>query len=305
MTLSDYTSVTENVIGKIDNPWLVPFDGSLKSPPSDFSPTQADGDFKDLLKTCRKAILPIQQKLYASKQFSVLLIFQALDAAGKDGAIREIFEDLDPAGVNISAFKRPTDRELRHDFLWRTSKVLPERGEIAVFNRSYYEEVLTVRVHPEYLGGQYAGRAPDPEGLWPRRYQAIRAHEQHLSTANTLVLKFWLNVSPAEQARRFLDRLDTPRKNWKFSLGDIRESKFREQYDEAVQTMLNETSRPWAPWFCVPADDRWYLRWQIADILRQALAALPLSYPPVEQIPPGQASEIRELLGRRIEQDKA
>jgi polyphosphate kinase 2 (PPK2 family) len=193
---------------------------------------------------------------------------------------------------------------LRHDFLWRTSKALPERGEIGVFNRSYYEEVLTVRVHPEYLNGQYGGNAPDPQSLWPRRYQAIREHESHLAASNTLVLKFWLNVSPAQQAKRFLDRLDTPEKRWKFSRGDIRESNFRPQYDEAVLQMLNETSRPCAPWFCVPADDRWFLRWQIADILRQAITALPLSYPETEEIPIEEARKIRELLNLRIEKSK-
>ena len=300
MILNKHLSPTEAVIGSIRSPWLVPFDGGLQNPPAVFTPADASDDYKERLKKTRKEILPYQQKLYASKQFSVLLIFQALDAAGKDGAIREIFEDLDPAGVNISAFKRPSVEELRHDFLWRTSKVLPERGEIAVFNRSYYEEVLTVRVHPEFLNGQYAGNPPASEELWPHRYQAIRAHEHHLSTANTLVLKFWLNVSPAEQARRFLDRLDTPEKHWKFSLGDIRESNFRAQYDEAVKHMLNQTSRPWAPWFCIPADDRWYLRWQISDILKQAITALPLSYPPVEEISAEKAQEVRELLAGRI-----
>ena len=212
-----------------------------------------------------------------------------------------MFEDLDPVNVQIAAFKWPTDRELRHDFLWRTTRELPERGEIGVFNRSYYEEVLTVRVHPEFLGGQYAGNPPDAEALWPARYQAIREHEKHLAAANTLVLKFWLNVSLKTQARRFLERLDTPEKRWKFSMGDIRESKFRTDYDQAVMHMFNETSRPWAPWFCIPADDRWYLRWQIADIVKQAMAALPLDYPEPEEIPADRASEVRALLKSRIE----
>jgi PPK2 family polyphosphate:nucleotide phosphotransferase len=232
-----------------------------------------------------------------------LLVFQALDAAGKDGVIREVFEDLDPVNVNVTAFKRPSERELRHDFLWRTSLALPERGEIAVFNRSYYEEVLAVRVHPQFLAGQYAGAPPDPEKLWPERYRAIREHERHLATANTLILKFWLNVSPAQQAQRFLERLDTAEKRWKFSLGDIHESNHRAAYDEAVQTMFKETSRPWAPWFCIPADDKWYLRWQVADIIHQAMTALPLSYPPVEELAVEQASEVRDLLRSRLADD--
>ncbi len=290
----------KHFIAAIENPWLVPFDGSLTEPPRNFTAPADTGGCKKKLSETRKAIRPFQRKLYAAKQFSVLLVFQALDAAGKDGAIREVFEDLDPVNVNVAAFKRPTERELRHDFLWRTAKKLPERGDMAVFNRSYYEEVLTVRVHPEFLDAQYAGSPPTPDALWPLRYQAIREHERHLAAANTLILKFWLNVSPAEQARRFLERLDTPEKRWKFSMGDIRESRFREAYDEAVLDMFNETSRPWAPWFCVPADDPWYLRWQIADIIRQAMAALPLSYPPVEEIPAETTAEVRSLLNSRM-----
>ena len=141
---------------------------------------------------------------------------------------------------------------------------------------------------------------PDPASLWPARYRAICEHERHLATAHTLILKFWLNVSPAQQAKRFLERLDTPEKRWKFSLGDVHESNHRAAYDEAVQAMFAETSRPWAPWFCVPADDRWYLRWQVADIIRQAMDALPLSYPPVDEIPEEQAAEVRALLESRL-----
>lgn len=294
-------SSTEEVIGAIQSPWQVPFDGSLTTSPQNFAAPVDAGNCKKKLEETRKAIRPAQRKLYASKQFSLLLVFQALDAAGKDGAIREVFEDLDPVNVHVSAFKQPTERELRHDFLWRTGLKLPERGDIAVFNRSYYEEVLVVRVHPEFLGGQYAGNPPAAETLWPARYQAIREHEKHLSDANTLVLKFWLNVSPATQAQRFLERLDTPEKRWKFSLGDVHESMFRADYDAAVMHMLNETSRPWAPWFCVPADDRWYLRWQIADIIRQAMSALPLTYPQAEEIPKEKADEVRALLKSRID----
>lgn len=293
-------SAVEEVIGAIQSPWIVGFDGSAGALCRSFEPPPGDDDYKDLLLRARTALRPFQRKLYAAKQFSILLVFQALDAAGKDGVIREVFEDLDPVNVNVTAFKRPSERELRHDFLWRTSLALPERGEIAVFNRSYYEEVLAVRVHPGFLDAQYAGAPPDPAELWPLRYRAIREHERHLATANTLILKFWLNVSPEKQAQRFLERLDTPEKRWKFSLGDVRESSHRPAYDEAVRIMFEETSRPWAPWFCVPADDRWYLRWQVADIIRQAMAALPLSYPPVDEIPSGQAAELRALLQSRI-----
>jgi PPK2 family polyphosphate:nucleotide phosphotransferase len=290
----------DRVLDGVQSPWRIPADGGLTEPPRTFAaPVQDDGWKKRLEKT-RKAIRPYQRMLYASRTHSVLLVFQALDAAGKDGVIREVFEDLDPVNVQVRAFKRPTETELRHDFLWRTARQLPERGEIAVFNRSYYEEVLTVRVHPEFLEAQYGGAPPPADTLWPGRYRAIREHERHLATANTLILKFWLNVSPKVQARRFIERLDDPQKRWKFSLGDIRESKFRDAYDQAVLHMLNETSRPWAPWFCLPADDRWYLRWQVAEILRSALAALPLAYPEAEEIPADTAAEVRELLRDRI-----
>jgi PPK2 family polyphosphate:nucleotide phosphotransferase len=290
----------EKLIATIDTAWAVPFDGSLRTPPQAFAPPMGGADWKQQLEDVRTSIRPFQRMLYAGKQYSVLLVFQALDAAGKDGVIREVFEDLDPVNVQVSAFKRPTEPELRHDFLWRTSKCLPERGEIAVFNRSYYEEVLTVRVHPEFLDAQYAGAPPDAERLWPARYRAIREHERHLAAANTLILKFWLNVSPARQAERFLERLDDPEKRWKFSLGDVRESNFRSAYDEALLHMLNETSRPWAPWFCIPADDSWYLRWQVADIILQAFAALPLRYPAPADIPAAQAAEVRAMLEGRL-----
>lgn len=293
----------EAVVERIDSPWKVPFDGRLQEPPREYAPPEPAADFKDRLEDTRAKLRPFQRKLYAGKQYGVLLVFQALDAAGKDGVIREVFEELDPVNVNVSAFKRPSERERRHDFLWRTGLCLPERGEIAVFNRSYYEEVLTVRVHPEFVDGQYEGAPPEPAELWAGRYRAIREHERHLALANTLVLKFWLNVSPSRQARRFLERLDTPEKRWKFSLGDVRESNFRAAYDEAVMHMFNETSRPWAPWFCIPADDRWYLRWQVAEIIRQAMAALPLRYPPVEEIPAEQAGEVRSLLEQRLESE--
>jgi PPK2 family polyphosphate:nucleotide phosphotransferase len=290
----------ERLLEAVKSPWRVPADGGLKRPPGSFAaPVEEDG-WKQRLEETRKAIRPYQRMLYASRSHSVLLVFQALDAAGKDGVIREVFEDLDPVNVQVHAFKRPTEPELRHDFLWRTSLRLPERGEIAVFNRSYYEEVLTVRVHPEFLEPQYGGSPPPAESLWAERYRAIREHERHLATANTLILKFWLNVSPAVQARRFLERLDDPEKRWKFSLGDIRESNFRAEYDRAVMHMLNETSRPWAPWFCIPADDRWYLRWQVAEIVRQAMAALPLAYPAAAEIPPETAAGVRALLQGRL-----
>jgi len=294
-------SLVEQAAGSITSPWRVPFDGGLVEPPRNFTARPGKQHCKHELRAARKALRPLQEKLYAGKQASVLLVFQALDAAGKDGVIREVFEDLDPVNLRVSAFKRPNPRELRHDFLWRTVRRLPERGEIALFNRSYYEEVLAVRVHPEFLAAQYAGEPPDAGTLWPERYRAIREHERHLATAGTLVLKFWLNVSPERQAKRFMERLDTPDKRWKFSLGDVRESNFRAAYDEALLHMLNETSRPWAPWFCIPADDRWYLRWQVADVIRQGMDALGLAFPDAEEAPEAEIEEARRLLQSRLD----
>ncbi len=287
--MSAASGVLEKCLNRIESPWRIDPASTLTHAPPQFTPpeqpkTAGKTDFRAQLEETRGQLRPLQKKLIASKQFSILLVFQALDAAGKDGAIREVLEGLDTGGIRVASFKKPSNTELAHDFLWRTTCELPERGQIGAFNRSYYEEVLTVRVHPEFLDGQYAGQVPESSLLWPARYRAIREFEKHLAMSNTLVLKFWLNVSPQRQAMRFLDRLEDEKRLWKFSQHDIVESGFREAYDEAVMHMFNETSRAWAPWFCVPADDRWYLRWQISTILLQALQALPLKFPDAEKI---------------------
>ena len=294
----------ETYLNLINNPWRINLSEPLiKAPtqhtPPDSAEVEPQSHYQVQLDEVRSQIRPLQEKLIASKQFSILLVFQALDAAGKDGAIREVLEGLDAGGIRVASFKQPTRTELAHDFLWRTTRELPERGQICAFNRSYYEEVLTVRVHPEFLDAQYAGQTPDPEVLWPARYRAIREFERHLAMSNTLVLKFWLNVSPQRQALRFLDRLQDEKRFWKFSRHDMVESGFREAYDEAVVHMFNETSRPWAPWFCVPADNRWYLRWQISSIVLQALQALPLKYPEAEAMTDDARQTLRKLLRQR------
>ncbi len=263
-------------------------------------PEGVEGD-KHQLRDETRRIKDLQKALYASKRFSVLAVFQALDAAGKDGAIREVFEGVNPSGLRVAAFKAPSEVERRHDFLWRTSKVLPRKGEIGIFNRSYYEEVLVVKVHPEFLGGQYAGHTPELGPLWQARYRAIREHELHLATANTLVLKFWLDVSPARQAHRFLERIEDPDKHWKFSSQDVRVSRRREEYDAAIEQMFRQTSRPWAPWFCIPADDRWYARTKIAGIIKRAMSALPLEYPQAEKLSDEELDDYREELKARLE----
>jgi len=300
----------EGYLNCVDNPWRISPEIPLSRAPAQYTPPvsaelEADSHYQFQLDEVRSKIRPLQEKLIASKQFSILMIFQALDAAGKDGAIREVLEGLDAGGIRVASFKQPTRTELAHDFLWRTTLELPERGQIGAFNRSYYEEVLTARVHPEFLDSQYAGQTPDLALLWPARYRAIREFERHLAMSNTLVLKFWLNVSPQRQAKRFLDRLEDQKRFWKFSHHDMVESGFRESYDEAVVHMFNETSRAWAPWFCVPADNRWYLRWQISAILLQALQALPLKYPDSEAMTDETKQSLRKVLRQRAGLDNA
>lgn len=297
-------SELETYLNRLESPWRISTQVPLTQAPTQYAPpvcpaSEPDSHYRVQLDEARNQIQALQRKLIANKQFSILLIFQALDAAGKDGAIREVLEGLDVGGIRVTSFKQPTRTELAHDFLWRTTRELPERGQIVAFNRSYYEEVLAVRVHPEFLAGQYAGQVPAPSLLWPARYRAIRELERHLAMSNTLVLKFWLNVSPERQALRFLNRLEDPKRFWKFSKHDLVESGHRDAYNEAVLHMFNETSRSWAPWFCVPADSRWYLRWQISSILLQAMQALPLTYPEAEAMTDEDRQALRQVLRQR------
>ena len=237
----------------------------------------------------------LQRVLYAHDHYAVLLVFQAMDAAGKDSTIRAVLTGVNPAGCQVFSFKQPSAEELDHDFLWRTTNRLPERGRIGVFNRSYYEEVLVVRVHPEYLENQ---RLPwvDLDSIWTDRLQSIRDHEEHLARNGTLVLKFWLNVSKAEQKRRFLRRLDRPNKNWKFSSADIKERGHWDQYMAAYEHAIAETSRSWAPWYAIPADDKPFMRYAVADIVVRNLRQLALEYPVVPEERQARFNEIRKQL---------
>lgn len=265
-----------------DSRWRVPEDGSLTA--EDLRhlspvPEPRDNHDRERLKAARKQLRRLQQALYADRRFALLVVFQALDAAGKDGTIRRVFSRMDPAGVRVASFKAPTELESAHDFLWRTSLHLPRRGHIGVFNRSYYEEVLAVRVHPEYLAAQYPGGVPDTAALWRERYRAIREHERHLAVANTVIVKFWLHVSAEEQRRRFLSRAREPDKQWKFNPNDIRDAEHREGFDRAALDMLNATAAPWAPWFAVPADDKPRMRALVAEALLDVMRGLGLAYP--------------------------
>jgi PPK2 family polyphosphate:nucleotide phosphotransferase len=227
----------------------------------------------------RERMIALQERLYAQDTWAVLLIFQAMDAAGKDSAIKHVMSGLNPQGTQVFSFKRPSDEELDHDFLWRTVKALPERGRIGIFNRSYYEEVLVVRVHPEFLARQRLPPEVVTRRLWDERYQDINALERHLARSGTLVLKFFLHLSKEEQRRRLLARLDEPAKNWKFQAGDLNERTRWDDYMQAYEDVLSNTSTKNAPWFVIPADHKWFTRVAIADVIVDALASLDLELP--------------------------
>lgn len=281
-----------------ENPFLVPFDGNFNLSEA---LTLADElpDSKIYKKRLRKLVDKLddlQRRLYAADKHSVLLIFQAMDAAGKDSTIRAVLSGVNPAGCQVFSFKQPSSEELDHDFLWRTSKCMPQRGRIGVFNRSYYEEVLAVRVHPEYLDRQKLPHRPSLEELWQERLESIRDHEKHLARNGTVILKFWLNISQQKQHRRFISRLDDKRKNWKFSAGDVSESNLWGDYMFAYEEALKATSRPWAPWYAIPADDKPFMRLQVAETVAGALDNLDLQYPTVSENQLAKMKAARELL---------
>jgi PPK2 family polyphosphate:nucleotide phosphotransferase len=260
--------------------YLVPFDGSFKVGDCPTAPENSDKKSHD--KRLRKSVRrldKLQRLLYAEDRHSVLLVFQAMDAAGKDSTIRAVMRGINPAGCQVFSFKRPSKLELDHDFLWRTNVRLPERGRIGIFNRSHYEEVLVVRVHPSILDGQRLPNTLDLDSIWEQRLESIRSQELHLARNGTVILKFWLNVSKAEQKVRFLSRLDEPDKNWKFEYGDIEERRHWDEYMQAYESALNATSRPWAPWYAIPADHKPYMRSCVAEIFADTLSQLNLEYP--------------------------
>jgi len=268
----------------MSSPYLVPFDGSFSlsqasSLPDGVIPSKKA--LKSELKDLVEELDDLQRVFYADDRFSLLLVFQAMDASGKDSTIRAVLSGINPQGCQVYSFKKPSKEELEHDFLWRTARCLPERGRIGVFNRSYYEETLVVRVHPEYLGAQRINIPENLDDLWEERFRAIREHERHLANNGTVVLKFWLNVSKEEQKNRFLDRLRNPEKNWKFEAGDLKERGHWDQYMHAYEEMLNATSTENAPWFAIPADDKPYMRKQVAQIIVDKLKSLGLKYPEV------------------------
>ena len=224
----------------------------------------------------------LQDKLYAQDRWALLLIFQAMDAAGKDGAIKHVMSGVNPQGCQVYSFKTPSDLELQHDFLWRTTRDLPERGHIGIFNRSYYEEVLVVRVHPEILKNEKMPPSLVGKKIWGERFEDIRCFERHMARNGTVIRKFFLNVSKKEQKKRFLERLDEPEKNWKFSASDIHERKYWDDYQAAYEDMIRNTASEHSPWYVVPADNKWFTRLVVSTVIMDTLDSLGLSYPKVD-----------------------
>lgn len=277
-----------------DSPYRVPFDGTFELASAPTAPP-SDGRDRDenvkVLKETRKKLRDLQRTLYADDRYAVLLVFQAMDAAGKDGTIRHVLRGVNPAGCQVTSFKQPSSEELDHDFLWRVNRALPQRGRIGVFNRSHYEEVLVARVRPHVLASQ---RLPgvDPATIWDDRLATIADFEHHLAREGTVILKFFLHLSKEEQARRFLDRIDEPEKNWKFAPGDVRERRHWDAYQHAYQEALRATSRPWAPWYAVPADEKRFLRRTVAEIVHDTMRRLPIAYP---RLPDDERAEMLRL----------
>ena len=250
---------------------------------------------QDDLKTCAKELAELQDKLYAQDRWSLLLIFQAMDAAGKDSAIKHVFSGINPQGCHVTSFKEPSQEELDHDYLWRCFRALPERGRIGIFNRSYYEEVLVVRVHDELLAAQKLPPKVVTPRIWDERFEDIRDVERHLTRNGTVILKFFLHVSREEQQKRFLARLDEPEKNWKFAAGDVRERAHWNEYMRAYEQMIRHTATSYAPWFVVPADHKWFTRLVVSSAIVDAMSSLRLHYPRVSR------SRKRELAVARKE----
>jgi PPK2 family polyphosphate:nucleotide phosphotransferase len=243
-----------------------------------------------------KKMAKLQDVLYADNRHGLLLIFQALDAAGKDGTIKHVMSGINPQGCQVYSFKSPSAEELDHDYLWRCSSRVPEKGRIGIFNRSYYEEVLVTRVHPEFLAKQSLPDIKNPDKLWKHRFEEIVGFEKYLTRNGISVLKFFLNVSKKEQKKRFLDRINKPEKNWKFSSTDVKERQHWDNYHDAYEDMFNNTSTDFAPWYIIPADNKWFIRTAVADIIVKKLKELDLRYPEVTDEHKAELMKAKEML---------
>jgi PPK2 family polyphosphate:nucleotide phosphotransferase len=284
------------------NPYVAPFriDGSSAFHLKSHKTGERGGLDKDkatkIIEANRERLKDFQEKLYAQDRWSLLLIFQGMDAAGKDSAIKSVFEGVNPQGCEVTSFKQPSSRELDHDFLWRSMIALPERGRIGIFNRSHYEECLVVRVHPEILAKQKIPSRLVTKDIWRDRFEDISAMERYLARNGTVILKFFLNVSKEEQRQRFLERLEEPAKNWKFSLADIGERALWAKYQAAYQEVIRHTSTPAAPWHVVPADHKWFARVVIGSTIVAALDKLDLRFPKVDKADLSEFKQVREAL---------
>ncbi len=269
--------------------------------PADTAGFQSRKEAKQRLVEGIEKLRELQEKLYAYDRWALLLVFQAMDAAGKDSTIEHVMSGVNPQGCQVYSFKQPSAEELDHDYLWRTNKCLPERGRIGVFNRSYYEEVLVVRVHQGILAAEKLPAELVDKDIWKRRYKDICAYERYLARNGTAIVKFFLHVSKEEQRRRFLARLDEPVKNWKFSLSDVKEREHWDEYMEAYEDMLAETSTEHAPWYVIPADHKWFMRMAVADVVVSTLEKLKPEFPTITE------EKRRELEAARkaLEQEEA
>ena len=254
--------------------------------------------YKHLLREHVDCLSGLQQLLYASNRHAILLIFQAMDAAGKDGAIKHVMSGVNPQGCQVFSFKHPSATELQHDFLWRTTRDLPERGRIGIFNRSYYEEVLVAKVHPEFLRHQHMPPRLITKDVWKHRYESINDLEKHLTRSGTVVRKFFLNISHEEQLKRFMKRLDDPTRHWKYSASDVAERKHWDTYMEAYQDCIQATASEHAPWIIVPADHKWFSRIVVATAVIDALESLDLHYPKVDEAKERELAAARKELGK-------
>jgi PPK2 family polyphosphate:nucleotide phosphotransferase len=253
-----------------------------KFDPADVGPITSKDRAKDLLAAGIEGLAAMQEKMYAQNKWALLLIFQAMDAAGKDGVIKHVMSGINPQGCQVHSFKAPSPEELDHDYLWRCARSLPERGRIGIFNRSYYEEVLVVRVHPEYLKAQHLPDACIGKDIWEDRFKDIRNWEEYLSRNGVCIRKFFLHVSKAEQKKRFIERLEEPDKNWKFNAGDVAERAHWDEYQSAYEDAIRHTATARSPWFVVPADNKWYTRLVVAAAIHDAMDSLGLEFPTLD-----------------------
>jgi PPK2 family polyphosphate:nucleotide phosphotransferase len=294
-----------SIIDEVVESFRVPLDKKIQL--KDFDPSW-DGDDKvpeaerrekaaQILADGIEKLSAAQELLYASDSWSMLIVLQAIDAAGKDGTIKHVMTGLNPQGVSVHSFKKPSSEELDHNFLWRCMKVLPERGHIGIFNRSYYEEVLVVKVHRELIEYQRLPKGnPDKDKFWRHRYDDINNFEKHLARNGTRIVKFFLNVSKKEQKKRFLERIERPEKHWKFSAADAHERRHWDEYQHAYEDMLNETNTKHAPWYVIPADSKWITRAAVASILAKEIESLDLAYPKVTKEQQQAIEECRRML---------